>query len=575
MKFIENIFKTPKRLGLLLVVVIAILAARTLIFQGGYFNMHDDLQMMRQLQMEKCFLDGQFPCRWVQDMGRGFGFPLFNYYPPFPYLIGEVFRVFGVSFMMTAKLTFALSFLVAGVGMYLLAGEFFGVLGGVVAATFYTWAPYYAVDVYVRGAMNEAWALAWFPFIFWAGYKLLKSKKNKINKWTIGLSLSWFALLASHNLMVMILTPLFGVWMLIHLWQEKKWKLVPQLIKSGFLAFGLAAFFTIPAVLEQKYVQIETLTRDYFEFIAHFATVGQLLFSRFWGYGGSAWGMVNDKMSFQVGHFHWILSLIIGVWIIYKLIKGTKKIAISNSYFVILFMFLAGWFSLFMAHNKSTFIWKLFTPLEFVQFPWRFLTLATFAFSFLAGGVVLILKRYKYKNLIIGVLTLGLLVFNWNYFLPSGGRMGELTDEEKFSGVAWELQQGAGILDYLPAWAKEPPNEIQTDIVEIIEGEGEIKDADQGTNWINFKTNTVDEILVRINTFYFPNWKVFVDGVEVETFVPEDESWGRMYVSIPSGEHLIEASFEDTLPRTIGNYLSFFAWIGLLLWLLNGKIRAK
>ena len=50
-------FKHPNFLPLAFVVVLGILASRTLLFQSGYFNMHDDLQMMRQLQMEKCFED--------------------------------------------------------------------------------------------------------------------------------------------------------------------------------------------------------------------------------------------------------------------------------------------------------------------------------------------------------------------------------------------------------------------------------------------------------------------------------------------------------------------------------------
>ena len=86
--------KIKNSLPLLFVIFVGLLAGRTL-FGQGYFNMHDDLQMMRQLQMEKCFIDGQIPCRWVPDMGYGFGFPLFNFYPPLPYMVGELFRVVG------------------------------------------------------------------------------------------------------------------------------------------------------------------------------------------------------------------------------------------------------------------------------------------------------------------------------------------------------------------------------------------------------------------------------------------------------------------------------------------------
>jgi len=226
-----------KYLPILIVLIFGLLAGRTL-FTPGYFNMHDDLQMMRQLEMEKCFLDGQIPCRWVPDMGYGYGFPLFNFYPPLPYLIGEIFRVVGFSFIDTAKFTFALSFVVSGITMYLLAKEFFGKAGGVVSSIFYVWAPYHSVDVYVRGAMNEAWALAFFPLIFLFSYKLIKTGKG-----IIPLAFAYAGLLMSHNLMVMIFTPLFGLWCLIFILRENKWKIISRLLASGVLALGLAAFY--------------------------------------------------------------------------------------------------------------------------------------------------------------------------------------------------------------------------------------------------------------------------------------------------------------------------------------------
>lgn len=529
--------------------------------------MHDDLQMMRQLEIEKCFLDGQIPCRWVPDMGYGFGFPLFNFYPPLPYLIGEIIRVLGASFVTTAKLTFALSFAVSGVGMYLLAKEFFGRLGGTLSSIFYIWAPYHAVDVYVRGAMNEAWALAWFPFIFWTGYRLIKEKKKQ-TKWIVGLALAWFALLTSHNLMVLMFAPVFVGWLLLHLWREKSWTKIPYLAFSGILAFGLAAFFTLPALLENKFTQIESVLVGYYDFTAHYVSINQLLFSRFWGYGGSAWGLINDKMSFQVGHIHWILSLTIGLLIFLKLFNKKKnllkEIKRNKSILFVSFLFLVGWFSTFMAHPRSTSIWLVIPQLRLIQFPWRFLAITIFAFSFIAGTVVVIVPK-KLRKIVFVVLTLGLLLFNWNYFKPENGYMGPLTDEEKFSEAAWELQQAGGIYDYLPRTAEMAPKEPQRYLAEILEGEGEIIDPKQGTNWAEFNVKIdSNTAIVRIGILQFPDWQVFIDGNQTETKVPEEEKWGRMWIEIPKGEHKITARFHNTPIRTLGNIISLFSW-GMLL----------
>jgi uncharacterized membrane protein len=146
---------------------------------GVYWNMHDDMQMVRQLELEKCLNDGQIPCRWTPDLGYGYGYPLFNFYPPMPYLVGQVYRFFGFSFMNSVKATAITQIILSSVFMYLLASSVFGSVGGFIGAVFYTYAPYHALNIYVRGAMNEAWASVFFPLIFYFSRKLILDKKWK------------------------------------------------------------------------------------------------------------------------------------------------------------------------------------------------------------------------------------------------------------------------------------------------------------------------------------------------------------------------------------------------------------
>ena len=525
--------------------------------------MHDDLQMMRQLEMEKCFKDGQIPCRWVPDMGFGYGFPLFNFYPPLPYLVGQVFRIMQFSFVDTAKLTFALSFVLSGITMYFLGKEFFGKWGGVVSSVFYVWAPYHSVDVYVRGAMNEAWALVWFPLILLLGYKLIQAKKN-IPKLVIALALSWVGLLLSHNLMVMIFTPVFAVWCLIFWIKDKNWSKFWQLFVSGISALGLSAFFTLPAIFEQKLVHVDTLTQGYYEYIAHYATIGQLLFTRFWGYGPSVWGP-EDGMPFQVGHVHWILSLFLLVAAVFAFNKR-KKLKIKNEVFYVIFFTIAfGWFAAFMAHQDSTFIWLRIKPLAFVQFPWRFLTLVILGFSFAAGSIFVLLPEKIAK--IAGILLVLIVVaLNWGYFLPEHGKMGPLTDTEKFSGAAWDLQRTAGIFDYLPESAKFNPRVGPEELAKIVNGKGSVTGESQGTNWLKFDTNLATDSTLRISQFQFPTWEVTVDGKKTTAYVPSTEDYGRMYLDLPSGNHSVYFKLVNTPIRTVSNTISIVSWILLLTY---------
>ena len=628
MKRLLKIITNKHFFPLLIVIFFAVLAGRSLFFESGYFNMHDDLQIMRQFQLEKCFLDGQIPCRWVPDMGYGFGFPLFNFYPPLPYLIGEVFRIVGFSFVVTAKLTFAFSFVVSGITMYLLAKDFFGRLGGILSAVFYIWAPYQAVDVYVRGAMNEAWALAWFPLIFWAGYKLIachpershvifskKSVRGAVEgscenlkkalkdsfvlirsglqngnfKWIIVLALSYFALLTTHNLMIMIFTPFFAIWILLHLWQKNAWHKIPSLIFSGLWALGLAAFFTLPALVENKFTQIKGQLVGYYDYTAHFVDLKQLLISRFWGYGPSVWIEAVDGMSFQIGHLHWILSLIVGGILTIGVIRKIREIGVIKKFkknpilLTTFYMILFGWFAAFMTHQRSTFIYLAIPQLGMVQFSWRFLGLVIFAFSFVVGYIPIIFRSKKkpssfpfdfaqslLRMTVPFFLIILIVAVNWNFFKPEYGKMGALTDEQKLSGRAWDLQQTAGIYDYLPSTVNRAPTRPQKTVADIVRGEGWVEKAEQGTYWGKFDVIVESEkAQVVVNIFDFPGWKAYVDGIEVKTFIPEEEEWGRMWIEVSQGEHLVYVQLFNTPVRTIGNIISLISWAGLLsypLW---------
>jgi hypothetical protein len=44
------------------------------LFRSGYFSHQDDLQIIRLVEMRKCFSDFQIPCRWVPIWVGGMGF---------------------------------------------------------------------------------------------------------------------------------------------------------------------------------------------------------------------------------------------------------------------------------------------------------------------------------------------------------------------------------------------------------------------------------------------------------------------------------------------------------------------
>src|SRR5580698_604203 len=123
------------------ILIIVVLLTFTLLplFQPGFFPMHDDEQIGRLYDLNKDIVNGQFPPRMAQDLGFGFDYPLFNFYPSFVYYIGEVFHLMGFSLITSTKLMLGLGFILAGVFMYFFSRQYIGRIGGIVAAIAYTY----------------------------------------------------------------------------------------------------------------------------------------------------------------------------------------------------------------------------------------------------------------------------------------------------------------------------------------------------------------------------------------------------------------------------------------------------
>ena len=527
--------------------IVLILALSGLIvwplFIRGYFSHHDNLQVMRIFEMRKCFTDLQIPCRWVPDMGYGNGYPLFNFYGPLAYYIGAA-ASFVLGYIGAAKLLFFLPLVFGGLGMYFLGKELFGKTPGVVAAVLYLLAPYRALDSYVRGAVGESFALAIIPFVFYFYLRLIKIRNRKYFALA---AISTFLFFVSHNIMTLIFTPLLIIWVIFWLYKtclpagREKWKSLKISLVSLGLAFGLAAFFVLPAYFEKGLVQTEALTRYELDFRAQFVKVSQLFIDRSWNYSGSQ-PQATNTISYQIGWPHWWLVVLS----LFAIVISKKK----KNILLFTFLFLTFSFGVFMTHNKSAPIWELVKILSYVQFPWRFLSIVIFSSSLIGGYFA---SFFTKKWLIsVSAIIIGLtVILNWQYFKPEHFYY-NLTDNELLSGQNFVDQQKGALLDYLPKTALEP-RELPPKLDNFVNKSGSWK--------LIAKINK--ETVIEVPVFDFPGWVVYVDG----KVVPHSNKniLGRINFSLPSGEHLINGKFTNTPVRTFGNILTLTSFIALVL----------
>lgn len=428
-----------KYLGLIIILIISFWAV-TPFFVSGFFPMHDDTQVARVFEMGKVLKTGIFPVRSVPDLGYGYGYPIFNFYAPLAYYIGGGLILIGLDALVATKIMMIFGVVLAGIFMYLLAREFFGEFGGVVSGLFYLYAPYHALNIYVRGDVAEFWAYAFIPLAFLGFYKQ-----------NILLGIIGFAgLILSHNLTAMMVTPFLLIVVAINFYDDFKQKKSLILNSSSLiLVFGLAisAFYWIPALAEMKYTNVLSIIGGGADFRDHFVCANQL-WSSPWGFGGSVPGCI-DGLSFKIGKLH-ILVSVAG----FILAVCLNKIRKNRGGKIILLSFLGFILTAFFTLEISRPIWEIVMPMAFFQYPWRFLMLASFFSSLLAGSLVYLLKSRIKSHLVALMLIYFLLFFNLKLFVPQSIISKTVADYTREAILKWDVSRISD--EYLPPGFKKP-----------------------------------------------------------------------------------------------------------------------
>lgn len=518
--------------------------------------------------MRRCFTDIQIPCRWVPDMGYGYGFPLYNYYGVLPFYLGAL-ASYILGFIGAVKLLFFIPLALGGVSMFLLGRQLFGTKAGLVTAIFYMYAPYRAVDSYIRGAIGESFALALIPLLFYTYIRLIKEGGKK-NFFLSAIVMGLF--LTTHNLSLVIFMPVF-ICTVSYLLFKDKWKNILHVIESLFMGFGLSSFFLLPAFFEKGFVQIDTLTRGDLNFRANFVQFPRFFFD-VTANKEYSFLPLQGQLSLQVGWPLWLFVIAafiilftgILIFLIQRSIKFiSKEILVFGVFFAFFFIF-----SLFMQHNKSAFVWEAIGFLRFIQFPWRYLGLSIFTGSLLAGLVIYVM-RGRLQNIIL-LTGIGIMVLiNWGYFRPASFYP-LVTDEYKLSSNEWDIQRKAAILDYLPKTAREPGNPAPK-MPNVMLGEAEISNFINTSDKWQFKVRAIDTSVIEVPVFEFPNWVVMVNGKKIEHEPTQDR--GLISFALPPGDHIVIGRFENTEIRVVANIITLFSFIGLIVLACSRRMQKK
>ena len=385
---------------LIAAMLVAFFAAWPLISQSGFLNTRgggdSPFLLQRLQQLDSALRDGHFPVRWMGDANYGFGYPFFNYYAPLSIYIAALFRLLGFSFVRSIEAAQLLGFLLAALGIYLLARRWYrNEWAALLASVAYTAAPFHLVNVYVRGdSLAEFWAMALYPWVILAADKLLDAEGGDIAYGRVAaLALAYGALILSHNISALIFTPFLFIFILLRWFlgphhaaggiashfSHPQMRLFLPLLAAGLLGLALAAWFFIPALVEQQYAQLGPVTEGYFSYANHFRGLNLVQTSAVFDYDVSGGNAFRTGMAQAVAALLGSLALIYYTFRVHFLEK-------APALFVVLSLAAAT----FMITPLSAFLWEHIPLLPFAQFPWRFLSIQAFAAALAIGALALL-----------------------------------------------------------------------------------------------------------------------------------------------------------------------------------------
>ena len=530
-----------------------------------------------------------FP-RWFPDHMLGYGTPVLNYYSPGFYYPPALLHFAGLDLILSIRIALSLGFGISAWWMFRLSRLFVTVWPAMVSVICFQFFPYRIYDFFVRGAFPEFSAFFWLPPI--AFYTLQTASLDwKTREWpSISLKLTiiglaWAGLIVTHNLTALMGVLLLGATLLVFMvYQHREHSSFIRITVSSIVpvAIGivLTAWYVLPALLELGWV-----------------LNGNRLFS---GIGMGHFLKWSELIEFQVSYSYsfpnsrprlpvYVIPIALAALAI---VLTTKSLKLRNFTLMTTALTLG---LVWAMTDTSRWLWtrsELF--FDQVQFPWRWQIFAALGVALLLAASIESLRR-KGRSWAKGVPLLSLFVAIYLFAYASFG-LNYTTSEEAPNVAHWSDSFGAMILNssmniwaqhLLPIWSATPmvdavnagrkPWEGLTvpDPISSIA----VTPTRTGLLQQQYMVTTDQTFRLLFHQFYFPPWRVSVDGIQVD--VQPATGLGLASVTVPPGAHSVDIAWGTTAAVWMGRLVTAAGWLvvfillgqtsGLLLFLRRGN----
>ena len=360
--------RTQRRRSLLLATILV--TVLPLAWRGTSCGQDFDFHLQSWLDVVDHWRHGIVYPHWAASANYLAGEPRFVFYPPVSWMLGGVLGL--VLPWSWTPVAFALIALWgAGFAFRRMAGEWMPLDQATIAACLYVVNPYMLFVVYERGALAELLAATWIPLLVLFA---LRDDSNRDRGSAAPLALTVAALWLTNAPAAVMGCYALAVLVAVAALRDKSWRLVVRAAAAVLLGLGLAGFWLVPAIFEERWVQIHR-------------AIGPLMRvedSFLFGYvpAASAWAAERFATIYHNGVLRtvsWIaLALMVGAAVTAWLGRG-KRNTIRTPLIVL------GGLNVLLQFRWSDFLWRSVPELRYLQFPWRWLLVLALVFAGLAG----------------------------------------------------------------------------------------------------------------------------------------------------------------------------------------------
>ncbi|MFD2307390.1 hypothetical protein ACWOC9_03780 [Enterococcus termitis] len=332
----------------------------------------------------------------------GYGYASSLFYPDFYLYFPALLRVAGCS-LATSFLFFAMAINLGTFGLTYLSGRYMGLpkLNSYLFSLLYTLSIYRLQDFFNRQAIGELLAMSFFPLVL-ASLSLLKA--GKVQKWWL-LTVAMTGIGLAHFISLEIISLFIGLYIILNASYFLKKPIIVAFFKAAVMTVLLLAFYLFPVFEQMSRITFQVTAKPLTLISTKSYSIGELL-----------------KNSFENRVFH-ASSANIGIILLMGLfVYGAMLFKRETENKELIFLSF-----LFMLMTTNLFPWQLFdhTPLNTIQFPWRFLSVVTLLLAYLiANDSIGILKRVPYGSVIVLLfILLGVVLYEWESIRTENSRV--------------------------------------------------------------------------------------------------------------------------------------------------------